>query len=625
MHITSDNANAGLAGQYVVKECDSALENEYLPDEEYVLPMILKDAVLHSTGDQKYNILYDKTGAHKDDIYGDINMVNGVAWPMLPMDRMTYTFRFLGVAISRAWFVKFLAVSNKGRQVWLPFWIIGTDGGPVKDMIRTYSLHQDVAERYNVLVNFNPDSKAYPPLTDDPDEFWEHVYLVNDIGDASGAPPSFCKSHLLARFDIGVVDMRDKYRGVDYELARADAFDIAGPPGKLDAVLNSQNLGVPSMSHPFKALRNLMPAGEIDRQIARAENGEYDRSFDFGKSNGHWTINNCDWADEGCRIIANPPHNGYELWHFKSGGGWHHPVHIHMIDFLVLRRKGGDSDIWTDYNPLQTNGDPGELFRTLPATSGISNGLRPWEVDGAKDVVNLGPGNDIWVLTLWGPNDGDYMFHCHNLVHEDTDMMLAAGVGRTATVDGVLVFNPDGSRNDFELNTLDQDEKYYDSKGIQIAASAWAADSNAGMEGIFGAPYSPQYMYPGRDTVLEHSADLSPGEEYFQGQIETHVRAGTGDRARPMGAGDITYSGGRMSELYMCSEVCKGSYAFFYPIAGSPQLEFREGFESDTSNPIHKNIWATSFEPSEPATRNGFTKTLDSYTSHEKCSCASAA
>jgi hypothetical protein len=32
----------------------------------------------------------------------------------------------------------------------------------------------------------------------------------------------------------------------------------------------------------------------------------------------------------------------------------------------------------------------------------------------------LGHSQDVWALTFWGPHDGDFMFHCHNLVHEGT-------------------------------------------------------------------------------------------------------------------------------------------------------------------------------------------------------------
>jgi FtsP/CotA-like multicopper oxidase with cupredoxin domain len=92
-------------------------------------------------------------------------------------------------------------------------------------------------------------------------------------------------------------------------------------------------------------------------------------------------------------------------------------VHIHLIDFLLLRRVNAGTDLWVDYDPLVPNGSPGTKFTVIGTNP---DGLRPWEVDAAKDVIHLGPSHELYVLTFWGPNAGDYMFHCHNLVHEGT-------------------------------------------------------------------------------------------------------------------------------------------------------------------------------------------------------------
>ena len=315
VHITSDNAYAGLAGEYVIKDCESPLEQYYLPDEDHSIPFVLKDATLQSMGDFKYDLLYDKLRDHKNDLYGDINMVNGIPWPKHPVERITYRLRTLDVSITRPFFLKFLAVSNTGKQAWLPFWIVQSDGGNLKDMIRTYSLFNAVAERYTILVNFNPSSHAYPKPNGT--DYWKHVYAVNDFGDSSKAPPMFCKTHLLARFDILSVDVSKYFRGVDHEL-------LNETPTVLKAVTNYTNTRVPSMAHPFKALRNLIPQSVVDKQIQRANAGQADREFDFGRSGGRWAINGCTWDNDECRIIANPSRNGYELWHLKGHGGWFH-------------------------------------------------------------------------------------------------------------------------------------------------------------------------------------------------------------------------------------------------------------------------------------------------------------
>ena len=35
------------------------------------------------------------------------------------------------------------------------------------------------------------------------------------------------------------------------------------------------------------------------------------------------------------------------------------------------------------------------------------------------------------VIARFGPHEGRYMVHCHNLVHEDHDMMVQFNVGET--------------------------------------------------------------------------------------------------------------------------------------------------------------------------------------------------
>jgi Multicopper oxidase len=45
------------------------------------------------------------------------------------------------------------------------------------------------------------------------------------------------------------------------------------------------------------------------------------------------------------------------------------------------------------------------------------------------DVHHLGPSHNTWFTARFGPHDGDYMYHCHNIVHEDSSMMVAFRTG----------------------------------------------------------------------------------------------------------------------------------------------------------------------------------------------------
>ena len=113
-----------------------------------------------------------------------------------------------------------------------------------------------------------------------------------------------------------------------------------------------------------------------------------------------WTINGVDFDDINNRILARPPQGTVEMWDMvhASGPGAVHPAHIHLVNFQILERTGG----------------------ARPAL--------PYETAGLKDVVFLAPGESVRTLAWYGPWNGLYMFHCHNLIHEDYLMMAAMNV-----------------------------------------------------------------------------------------------------------------------------------------------------------------------------------------------------
>ncbi len=96
-------------------------------------------------------------------------------------------------------------------------------------------------------------------------------------------------------------------------------------------------------------------------------------------------------------MLANPELGDTEIWDIENkSGGWFHPVHIHLIDFKILNRNG--------------------------------KAPFPYEL-GPKDVVYVGEGEKVRLIMKFGPHRGKYMVHCHNLPHEDHDMMHQFSVG----------------------------------------------------------------------------------------------------------------------------------------------------------------------------------------------------
>jgi bilirubin oxidase len=122
-----------------------------------------------------------------------------------------------------------------------------------------------------------------------------------------------------------------------------------------------------------------------------------DHEFRFHRSNSQWLINDVGFADAAHRILANVPRGKVEIWKLvNKSGGWTHPIHVHLVDFRILNRT--------------------------------RRGVEAYESAGLKDVVWLGKNEEVLVEAHYAPWNGVYMFHCHNLIHEDHDMMAAFNV-----------------------------------------------------------------------------------------------------------------------------------------------------------------------------------------------------
>jgi spore coat protein A len=162
------------------------------------------------------------------------------------------------------------------------------------------------------------------------------------------------------------------------------AFDVVADASSLDG--NT----IPAQLNPASPTMALTEADAVKT-----------RKFEFVRKHGQWTINGHTWEDviaSGFTLLeAHPGFNDVEIWQFKNdSGGWFHPVHVHLIDFKILDR----------------------------------NGRPPFDYERApKDVVYLGENETVRMIGRFERQVGRYMMHCHNLVHEDHDMMVQFEVG----------------------------------------------------------------------------------------------------------------------------------------------------------------------------------------------------
>ncbi|KAH7040786.1 Cupredoxin [Microdochium trichocladiopsis] len=276
-------------------------------------------------------------------LYGDVIHVNGQPWPYFKVEPRQYRFRFLDASISRSFFLYFERDEKPGEK--LEFHVIGSDAGLLGSPQKTKDLYISMAERYEVVVDFSR---------------WkgENVTLRNTRGFA--ADEDFLHTDKVMKFIVG-----DK------------------PSGSGDT----------SSSLPSRLRTIPYPP----------DKSGIDHSFKFERTNGKWKINGVSFSDIKNRVLAKPQRGRVEVWELiNGGGGWSHPIHIHLIDFKVVKRVNG---------------------------RGV---VQPYEAAGLKDVVWLGPNEQVTVEAYYAPWDGVYMFHCHNLIHEDHEMMAAFNVSYLA-------------------------------------------------------------------------------------------------------------------------------------------------------------------------------------------------
>jgi spore coat protein A, manganese oxidase len=180
--------------------------------------------------------------------------------------------------------------------------------------------------------------------------------------------------------------------------APAERFDVVVdfsryPVGTQVTLKNRRGEGKTSDVMRFVVARREKEEGSVPERLAPdlgfpdPDDVEVTRRFQFiaGVFGGMSAINNKTF-DPG-RIDARPRLGSTEIW--EIGADPSHPFHMHLVHFKVLSRDGGP---------------PG------PHDAG-------W-----KDTVSL-EGGSVRVAARFEGWRGKYVFHCHNLEHEDMMMM----------------------------------------------------------------------------------------------------------------------------------------------------------------------------------------------------------
>ena len=172
-------------------------------------------------------------------------------------------------------------------------------------------------------------------------------------------------------------------------------IDFSKYPGQSIVLNNSQGWGSRNTGQIMRFdVANTTPVpGTVPSKLATIAKidpatAAVTRSWKLSQNNGTWVIN--DKAFDPKRIDAQPKLGTVEVWQFQNQSGEYHPIHIHDMEWQVVSEDGSPPPAWDA---------------------------------GWKDVFLVKPWSSYSVVTKFTDNTGVYVFHCHNLEHEDHAMM----------------------------------------------------------------------------------------------------------------------------------------------------------------------------------------------------------
>tara|TARA_R100000935_G_scaffold44937_1_gene67954 strand:+ start:854 stop:2485 length:1632 start_codon:yes stop_codon:yes gene_type:complete len=237
------------------------------------------------------------------------------------------------------------------------------------------------------------------------------------------------------RIDIWL-DLKNKKQGDEIEL-KSLAFESGMMNG---GMMNGNNTRLPlgseyslfkikineSGSNDFLLPENLVPYNKLDPTTA--VNRDNPREFDFFMQGMQWTINGRTWEPTEVAKEETVKLDTTEIWQLSNKGGkmmgggmmgdggmmgrgnegggmgnmmqMPHPIHIHQVQFNILEYDTSEMDVM------------------------VWNSIKDGFIDeGWQDTVLLMPGMKIKIIMRFSNFKGLFVYHCHNLEHEDMGMM----------------------------------------------------------------------------------------------------------------------------------------------------------------------------------------------------------
>jgi spore coat protein A, manganese oxidase len=396
--ITRTNVYMGLAGFYLLRDSnENALRSaNVLPSHPYEVPILIQDRSFNPDG----SLFYPSTAqgnlpnpTHLPEFFGDYVLVNGKAWPKLDVEPRKYRLRMLDGSDSRVYELRFeIFAKDKqiaaGKGTPVPVMVIGTELGlldkPVVPDLNGAPGVLPIApgERFDVIVDFTNVAAG------------SRVVVTNSARAPYPAGP---------KIDQGLTD---RVMAFDVVLPRSS---VANASVDLNTNLRPVNGALPAVSTAGVPVRRIMLFEGTDR-FGRLQTmiGPVDRDPATGQ------VGTLVFRDP---ITERPAVGSTEVWEFYNSTADAHPIHMHLVDFRIVDRQPFTATLTPKVNSDASNG----ATMSGIVLSGPARTPTAFE-GGKKDTAKMFPGEVTRVLVTFR-RQGEYVYHCHILSHEDHEMM----------------------------------------------------------------------------------------------------------------------------------------------------------------------------------------------------------
>jgi len=321
---------------------------------------------------------------------GDIFTVNGTAYPVLEVKRRRYRLRFLDASISRIYEFKLMTGNPKAARD------LGYTGDELQGQYRLPDGHQcmrwtEIANEGGLLPN---------PIVRDSFELWpakrrEVVVDFSRYMDGSYTK----KGDVIYLTNVMKMTTGRMWDNADSKYMIPVLKIVIGddaPDNSVDPMMMPVR-GKDQFGNPYK-LREPQPfIDNYKSLVSTARTFELQRGSAAADPETEWLINGEQF--DPAKPMASPTRtsgNTGEVWRVRNGGGgWVHPFHLHMEEHRIIMRNG----------------------------KGAPDSRHPDDT-GKEDVIALDPSEDTYISRRFRTFTGPYVAHCHNLAHEDHNMMF---------------------------------------------------------------------------------------------------------------------------------------------------------------------------------------------------------